>query len=480
MRPRRQLAIAALAAALLCFLAAPGAAGAKPRAGLAAGGSLLPGQALLAGSAKLAMHRSGDLALYYVPLRADSPLARRAKAPGPNCRTRRCRFLRPRRLWHTGTGNHPGARLTMRGDGAAVVRAGGKLLWSSRTQQRGAALRLRPSGELAVLAPAPAGASAVATASWSEAEAEVLWRTSTAVPTYVGDELGPGEELSAGEYLQSPNGQYELDMTPQGWLALWVRGAGPCPMFIAPSPDSGEETFPQPGASLAMEAGGLLALRSPQPGNPILWQMRNYANPHEGKQPTPVAGSRLLLENDGNLAVLSPAGETVWQTETERIRGPVLCPGETLWYGQVLASVYSAPGSEYQGSSFLEIATASRGRGSELNLVAADQHIGVTHIYKDKTGPSGAGMYLQMQNWGDLQLLLDGGDGVPNWESGTAFPGSFAAVRGFNLAIYAPLWNSEGVRKYYAIYEQPASEGEAVDKGIGQAAKIEMSAFPMG
>lgn len=476
MNRRPKLAIAILVALLLCL---PAAVEAKPPSGLAPGKSLRPGQSLLAGGAELTMRHDGDLALFYVPLRARTPLAKRAKAPGASCRTRRCRFLRPRRLWHTGTAGHAGARLTMRADGAAVVRAGNRVLWSSRTRRRGASLRLQRNGNLAVLAPRPAASGPAATASATEAELETLWRSGTETPEYVGSQLAAGASLEPNQYLQSPNGQYELDMTPQGWMALWVRGAGPCPIFVTPSSEAGTGVARQPGSVLRMEPSGLLALRSPEPGEPVLWAMHNYGNPHESAQPTPVPGSHLALENDGNLAVLGPGGETIWETETERIRGPVLCPGESLWFGQILASVYSGPGSQYQGGAFLEIATANGGRGSELNLVAADQHLGVTHIYRERAGPSAEGMYLQMQNRGALELLLEGGDGVPNWQSGTTIPSSFAAVRGLSLAIYAPFLNSEGERAYYAIYEQPDADEETTT-GISQAEKLAMSLAPMG
>jgi len=471
---RRSPLALALLLVLLCVF--PAAGGAKPRSALGPGQALAPGQALVAGSSRLALHRNGDLALYYVPLRAGTPLAKRAKAPGPSCRTRRCRFLRPRRLWHTGTSGYPGARLRMRADGAAVLSAGDRTLWSSRTQRRGASLRLSTDGNLGVYA--PRGARISTTGAAFEAELEVVWQTGTESPRYAGSELGPGEVLEPGQYLQSPNGQYELDMTPSGWMALWVRGAGPCPMFIAPESGNGSGGERQPGSSLAMEANGLLALRPPAGAAP-LWVMHNYDNPHEDKQPTPVAGSRLVLENDGNLAVFAPGGETVWQTETEKIRGPVLCPGESLWYGQLLGSVYSGPGSQYQADYYLELATANRGRGSELDVNGAGR-LTTTHIYKDKTGPSAEGMYVQMQNWGDLQVLLDGSSGGPIWEVGTTFPNSFATVTFLgSLQIYAPMPNAEGNRVFRAIYEKPNAD-EELSRGIGQAAKLSMSLAPMG
>lgn len=472
--PRPPLALALLLV-LLCLFPAAGAA--KTRSALGPGQTLAPGQALVAGSSRLTLQRNGDLALSYVPLRAGTPLARRAKAPGPECRTRRCRFLRPRRLWHTDSAGHPGARLRVRADGAAVLSAGGRTLWSSRTHHPGASLRLSTDGNLGVYA--PRGARLSTTGPEFEAELEVVWQTGTESPQYAGSELGPGEVLEPGQYLQSPNGQYELDMTPSGWMALWVRGAGPCPMFIAPESGNGTGGERQPGSSLAMEANGVLALRPPASGDAPLWVMHNYDNPHERAQPTPIAGSRLVLENDGNFAVFAPDGETVWQTETERIRGPVLCPGESLWYGQLLGSVYSGPGSSYQASYYLQLASANRGRGSELDIVGASR-LSVTHLYRDKTGPSAEGMYVQMQNWGDLQVLLDGGDGVPNWEVGTTFPNSFATVTYLgSLQIYAPLPNAEGKRVFRLIYEQPDVD-EELAAGIGQAEKISMSFAPMG
>lgn len=467
--------VALLTAALILLTAVD--AEAKPRSGLTAGQALRPGQALVAGAARLAMHPNGDLALYYVPLRADSPLARRARPPRPGCRTRRCRFLRPRRLWHTRSGGHPGARLVMRGDGAAVVVARGKVLWSSRSHRRGASLRLGRDGDLGIYAPARARAGGARASSFQE-EVESVWSTGTETPEYVGADLGPGEMLEPGQYLQTANGQYELDMSPQGWMVLWVRGAGPCPMFVGPSTGGNSPYLPRrPGSTLNMEADGSLVVRGPE--GTELWWLRNYANPHDSAQPTPVPGSRLVLEADGNLAVVSPSGSVVWQTETDQIRGAVLCPGESLWYGQLLGSVYSGPGSQYQADYYLEVATANRGRGSEVNVAGAGDFT-TTHLYRSKTGASAEGMYLQMKNWGDLQLLLDGGDGVPIWETGTTFPNSFATVSHLgSLQLYAPMLNGEGKRVFNAIYENPNAEEELAD-GLGQAEKISMSMAPMG
>lgn len=465
-------ATALLLVAFLFAMVPAAAAEAKPRSGLAPGKSLRPGQALVAGAARLSMRANGDLVLHYVPRRARSPLARRAKPPGRRCSTRRCRFLRPRTLWRSGTAGHPGAQLRMRASGTAVVVAGGRTLWSSRSRGPGAYLRLTRDGNLGVY---PGGG---ASASSLEEDAKVLWQTGTETPEYVGDELGPGETLGPNQYLQSANGQYELDMTPEGWLVLWVRGAGPCPMFVAPSTEGSGMGERVPGSSLAMEASGRLSIRGPEAAAPILWTMRNYDNPHESAQPTPVPGSRLVLETDGNLAVLAPGGEVVWQTETERVRGPVLCPGESLFYGQVLGSVYSGIGSQYQGGYNLQIATANRGRGSEVNVVGAGK-LAVTHIYRSKTGPSATGMYLQMQDYGNLQLLLDGGDGIPIWETGTTFPNSFATASSSALQIYAPLLNSSGQRVFAAIYEKPDLE-EELTKGISQSEKISMEMAPLG
>jgi hypothetical protein len=469
-RLRRSATALLLVAALFASVAAA-AAEAKPRSGLAPGKSLRPGQALVAGAARLSMRGNGDLVLLYVPRRARSPLARRAKAPGRRCSTRRCRFLRPRTLWRSGTAGHPDAQLRMRASGTAVVVAGGRILWSSRSRGPGAHLRLGRDGNLGIYRGGAAASSL-------EEGAEALWQTGTETPEYAGDELGPGETLGPNRYLQSANGQYELDMTPEGWLALWVRGAGPCPMFVAPSAEGSGMGARVPGSSLEMEASGRLSIRGPEAAAPILWTMRNYDNPHESAQPTPVPGSRLVLENDGNLAVLAPGGEVVWQTETERVRGPVLCPGESLFYGQVLGSVYSGIGSQYQGGYYLQIATANRGRGSEVDVVGASR-LSVSHVYRSKTGPSATGMYLRMQDDGDLQLLLDGGDGIPIWETGTAFPNSFATASSGALQIYAPLVNSSGQRAFLAIYEKPDLEEETT-KGISQSEKLSMTLAPLG
>jgi hypothetical protein len=171
-------------------------------------------------------------------------------------------------IWASGTSGNPGARVVMQGDGNLVLySSSGSPLWATGTSgDQGAYLSLSSSGQLEVLSAAGA----------------VLW----AGP----GELAPGESLSSGASLSSPNGAYSLDMQADGNLVehsssgtvVWAAGTS------------------SPGAYAVMQGDG----------NLVVYSSSGSALFASGTSGDP--GAYLSLSDSGQLAVVSVTGELLW------------------------------------------------------------------------------------------------------------------------------------------------------------------------
>lgn len=440
---------------------------AEARSSLAPGQRLLPGQALKAanGGARLVMRRSGALVLSYRPRHNDAPSSKRkSRPPSPSCHTRRCRFLRPREVWRARVNRVPGTKLMMRNNGRLELVARGKTLWSRRGRP-GADLKLTDRGAAELRAD-----RILLTARRSASDdPAVYWSTATTTPQYVGDALAPGESLDPYEFLQSDNGLYQLEMRPDGRLALWVLGAGPCPMWITPM---GANDAPHvPGSSLQMMSEGTLAIVAPD--GQVVWAWADYAD-HQSL-PDAVAGSQLVLQPTGDVQVVSPSNQLVWHTNSDFARGRALCPGEKLFYGQVLAAPEQGVGSPYTGGNWLEISTYGPAeKGYEIDVGSPG---GPVHIFHDKGGPNASGMYLKQQQNGDLQAIV-ADTGVAAWDTGTdGHLNSFATTRDYNLLI-VHAYNQDGSTWFDPVYSAPDADTDLKDLQMSE--KISMTMAPMG
>jgi hypothetical protein len=107
--------------------------------------------------------------------------------------------------------------------------------------------------------------------------------------------LGPGELLSPGSTLRSPNGQFTLTQGRNGVLALTGDGR-----LLWSSPASAH-----PGAVSRLDARGAFTLSTSR--GVVLW-----------RSPTSHVGDRLSLGDDGELSLTSGA-RTWWSTHTHLV-----------------------------------------------------------------------------------------------------------------------------------------------------------------
>ena len=251
---RRRIAAVTLAAATLVSaavaVASPAQAGHGTRT-LVAGERLTGGQYLLSsnGQFRLAMQTDGNLVLY--PTNGSY-------------------------LWQSDTDGNPGTWLDMQTDGNLVLyRADGRFIWQSDTDGNpGAALALQDDGNLVVYR-----------------SGQVLWHTDTWVPNSV---LDPGERLTPGQAMHSPDRRQKLAMQTDGNLVLY-RPEG--------SYSWQSDTDGNPGAWLHMQTDGNLVIY--RADGRFVWQSGTNGN----------AGTRLVLQNDGNL-VLYLGSRALWHTNT--------------------------------------------------------------------------------------------------------------------------------------------------------------------
>jgi len=147
-----------------------------------------------------------------------------------------------------------------------------------------------------------------------------------------GSTMDAGQTLQPGQFLVSSDNQYKLELSAKGVLALYSTQPYACPLWTAPAiaSSSGYSTTPQSGSYLAIDSTGNLNLESPGTTNP--WWSASQTSGWVGGG---TSGESLTLETNGNL-VLSAAGATIWSSNTDNLRGSMLCTGTDLQAGQSL------------------------------------------------------------------------------------------------------------------------------------------------
>ena len=311
----------------------------NPPSTLATGQTLSPGACLVSQSKdyELVMQTDGNLVLYYQS-QADP-------------------------LWDSRTDGNPGATATLQTDGNLVVYAanGTTPLWAATTSGRApdANLVLQDDGNLVLYGTNPGGS---AFAAWS-----------TATENLRGFELQPNQVLEPGQYLESKNGDYGLEMGTGGVLVLFrtengnTQGAFRCPLWSEPAVtganpvtyqydttnpigttisqstvDVGTYPYtkgdttpvtPSPSSYLTMVTDGNLAMISVDSTPVVPWASS-----------TTDLGSYAVLQTDGNFVILSAAGSPLWSTFTstsgDEDQGWAMCTGSTLEIGQ---RIYATP-----------------------------------------------------------------------------------------------------------------------------------------
>lgn len=232
-----------------------------------------------------------------------------------------------------------------------------------------------------------------------------------------GAVLEPGQSLTPGQYVMSPDTQSVLGLQQNGNLGLYIGG-----QQMWSTNTTGYEI-----QQLVMQGDGNLVLY----GNGIAdWNSGTVGNP----------GAYLVLQNDGNLVIYSSGGTALWNSSTAGV------PNSGLNYvTQVLAN----GGILYPGQ---ELSTANR----QDQLIF--QPDGNLVLYTNGTAVWSSSTYhensaeLIMQ--GDGNLVIYNANGTAIWWSGTAGQGSSQLViqSDDNLVMYSnetggALWNTNTYMK---------------------------------
>ena len=180
----------------------------------------------------------------------------------------------PRALWASNTAGKSGADLEMQTDGNLVVYAPGHVaVWASNTAGHpGAYLVIQNDANMVVVSPS----------------GQPLWASGA-----VDYELQPGQSLSPGWQIQSPDRNYRMVMQSDGNLVLYTGNTAKWA--------SGTSVA---NSDLEMQSDGNLVIYAP--GHAAVW-----ASNTAGKN-----GSVLFGQNDGNFVLYAPGNVAVWSTNT--------------------------------------------------------------------------------------------------------------------------------------------------------------------
>jgi surface antigen len=146
----------------------------------------------------------------------------------------------------------------------------------------------------------------------------------------LGSQLNAGATMTAGQYLQSPNGQYTLWMQSDGNLVEYT--AAGTPLWDPPPPT---QTGGHPGAYAVLQGDGNFVVYPP---SGALWASYTQNNP----------GDHLSLQDDGNLVIYSAAGAALWATMSSAdprgntgTTNSTYAQGECTWYADQEAHLYT-------------------------------------------------------------------------------------------------------------------------------------------
>jgi hypothetical protein len=408
---------------------------------LRSGRSLAPGMMLKAqgnGPSRLVMRKDGNLVLLYVPVWQRDRLRarlRREHALAMSCRSVRCAVNAPRIIWQSRTSGHPGARLVMRPSGDLQVALRGAMLWHTATGGHpGAVLALLYNGHLRVIAPRSgkrrsSSVKAMAASSLPGNGGGIpVWDDGTSTPQLVGSQLNSGQALAPNQYLESPSGQYELYMSPNGTATVFNNTSGTaCPTYTLPYLISWDQAYvndfggvypgtlqqPARNADLVMQNDGDLVLYAPGPA--AEWASDTSSS----------SGADLVMQNDGNLVVYAPGGKALWATGGDQILGGALCPGDQMTTSQRLAaSQYEEAGTP--SYTYLTFAPHDKSKGMELDIDYGAPR--PDQLWSDSSSPTS--IYLVQQRDGNL-VIYPTGSSTALWATATNNnPGAFAVIEG--------------------------------------------------
>jgi hypothetical protein len=289
-----------------------------------------------------------------------------------------------RALWASNTANHPGARVVMQGDGNLVIYGpSNEVLFASNTAGRpGASLVAQTDGNVVIYS----------------SEHQPLWASNT-----VNGIAGPGDVLTAGQYLTTANGQYKLVMQGDGNLVLYTAN------FSRALWNS--RTQNHSGARTVMQGDGNLVIYGPS--NEVLFASNTAGRP----------GSALFAQTDGNVVLYNPSHQALWNSGTVNWAAG---PNDVLYPGWFLTSM------SYGYRLVMQ---------ADGNLVMYRTSNNSVRWHAGTNGNPGARAVMQ----GDGNFVVYTPTNVARFNTGTAgHPGSVLAAQGDgNLVVYEgrrPLW----------------------------------------
>jgi surface antigen len=149
----------------------------------------------------------------------------------------------------------------------------------------------------------------------------------------LGSQLNAGATMTSGQYLQSPNGQYTLQMQGSDGNLVEYNAAG-APLWDPPPPT---QTGRHPGAYAVLQGDGNFVVY-PAGSGTALWASYTQNNP----------GDHLSLQDDGNLVIYSAAGAPLWATMSSAdprgrtgTTNSTYAQGECTWYADQEAHLYT-------------------------------------------------------------------------------------------------------------------------------------------
>jgi len=236
-----------------------------------------------------------------------------------------------------------------------------------------------------------------------------------------GSTLQADQTLQPGQFLISSDGQYKAELSTKGVLALYSTQPYACPLWTAPAiaSGSGYSATPQGGSYLAMDASGNLNLDSPGTTNP--WWSASQTTGWTGAGSS--SGDYLTLQTNGDLVLYAPGGVVRWDSNTENLRGSILCTGTSLGPNQYLVP-WALGGVEpvpYYGSELI--------MQSDCNLVLYENG---DPMWRSGTSSSYSNCSVDMQTDGNLVIYTP--NGIALWSSGTQQSGTLP----FNLGAIGP------------------------------------------
>ncbi len=208
---------------------------------------------------------------------------------------------------------------TMQADGNLVLRdAAGTTRWSTGTDRAGSVLTVRPDGELQVIGPdlslrwrsgatgvgaerlvlGTDGALKIYSGTWSGTRrlnaTRSIWSSATDVVP-VGDRIGRGQSLRAGQSLTSKDGTRRVTMQPDGNLVLYRGSKLLWQSLTRDLTGQGQVTLRADGNLVITGANGRV--------------LKDYGLAGRG-------GVLFVVQSDGILRVADSWGRSVWQTNT--------------------------------------------------------------------------------------------------------------------------------------------------------------------